>query len=103
MKEELLQIMGHFGLKKQLRKLQEEIDELKEAIIVYDLKESVEYEIPLTEIIGCKEHIAEEFIDVMILMKQIYYYLELNKCDLNKIEREKIERTLKRIEDGYYE
>lgn len=103
MKEELLQIMGHFGLKKQLRKLQEEIDELKEAIIVYDLKESVEYEIPLTEIIGCKDHIAEELVDVTIVLKQICYYLELNDFKLSEIEETKVKRTLDRIKEGYYE
>ena len=103
MEEKILGIIEYFGLKKQLRKFQEEVDELKEAIIVYDLKKSVEYEIPLTEIIGCKEHIAEEFVDVMILLKQIYYYFALSECDLKKIEEEKIERTLKRIEDDYYD
>ena len=57
MKEYLLKIINTYGVMDQLKYFQSEVFELNEAIITHELKNTVEYEIPLTEIIGTKEHI----------------------------------------------
>ena len=99
MKENLLQIINHYGIKSQQRKLQEEVFELQEAIINHELKKSVEYEIPLTEIIGTREHITEEIADVLVMLKQFQYYYGIEDKDIKKIMKFKIHRQLERIKN----
>ena len=103
MKEDLLKIVEHFGINNQQRKLEEEIFELEEAIIINQLKETVEYEIPLTEIVGTREHIAEEIADVMLLLEQFKVYYGITSEEITNLFWSKVDRTLKRIESGYYE
>ena len=103
MEKDLLKIIEHFGVKNQQRKLQEEVFELQEAITTHELKKSVEYEIPLTEIIGTKEHIIEEIADITVILKEVQYIYKINREDIRKTMKNKINRTLERIESGYYE
>lgn len=103
MEKKLFEIIEHFGVNNQQRKLQEEVFELQEAITTHELKKSVEYEIPLTEIIGTKEHIIEELTDIMLLLEQFKLYYEISSEEITKIFWEKVNRTLERIESGYYE
>lgn len=103
MKEDLLKIIEHFGVNNQQRKLQEEMFELQEAITINLLKQSVEYEIPLTEIVGTREHIAEEIADVMLLLEQFKVYYGITSEEITNLFWSKVARTLKRIESGYYE
>ena len=103
MKEDLLKIIEHFGINNQQRKLEEEIFELEEAITINQLKEIVEYEIPLTEIVGTREHIAEEIADVMLLLEQFKVYYGITSEEITNLFWNKVARTLQRIESGYYE
>ena len=103
MEKDLLKIIEHFGVNNQQRKLQEEVFDLQEAIITHELKKSVEYEIPLTEIIGTKEHIAEEIADVMLLLEQFKLHYDITSKEITNIFWNKVDRTLERIESGYYE
>lgn len=103
MKEDLLKIIEHFGINNQQRKLEEEIFELEEAITINQLKETVEYEIPLTEIVGTREHIAEEITDVMLLLEQFKVYYGITSEEITNLFWSKVARTLQRIETGYYE
>ena len=103
MKEDLLKIIEHFGVNNQQRKLQEEIFELQEAITTHELKKSVEYEIPLTEIIGTKEHIIEEIADICVILRQFMEYYDITQDEISDRMINKINRTLERIESGYYE
>lgn len=96
-KKKLLKIINHYGINNQQRKLAEEVFELQEAIINYELKASVEYEIPLAEIIGSKEHIAEELADCMVLLSQFKEYYGISEKDLQEVAKCKIERQLERI------
>lgn len=98
MKEELLQIVYHYGIDNQKRKFLEESGELLEAIIIHELNKSVEYEIPLTEIVGTKEHIAEELSDCFVMLKQFQYYYGIEDKDIERIMKYKIDRQLRRIE-----
>ena len=96
-KNKLLKIINHYGVNNQQRKLAEEVFELQEAIINYELKASVEYEIPLTEITGSKEHIAEEIADCMVLLSQFKEYYGISEKELQEVTKCKIERQLERI------
>ena len=97
MKADLLKIIKHYGINHQQKKLEEEVFELQEAITTHELKQSVEYEIPLTEIVGTKEHIAEELAYVMVILEQIKLYYEISSEEITKIFWSKVERQLGRI------
>lgn len=99
MRDDLLKIIIHHGVNHQQRKLEEEVFELQEAITTHELKQSVEYEIPLTEIVGSKEHITEELADVLMLLGQIIHYYDIDKKEIKKFLKYKIERQLGRIEN----
>lgn len=92
MEKELLEIIEHFGVENQQRKLQEEVFELQQEITIYQQGGNQR-----------TKEIAEELVDVMVLLKQIYYYYACGDWEPKKIEEEKIKRTLERIESGYYE
>ena len=102
MKDNLLKIIKHYGINNQQRKLEEEVFELQEAITIHELKQSVEYDIPLTEIAGTKEHISEEIADILVLLGQIIHYYDIDKKEIKKFLDYKIERQLRRIENKNY-
>lgn len=98
MKDNLLKIIKHYGINNQQRKLEEEVFELQEAITTHELKQSVEYDIPLTEIVGTKEHITTEIADVLVLLGQIIHYYDIEVSDIEKNIEYKIMRQIKRIQ-----
>lgn len=104
MREHLEFIFKHFGYKKQLKKLNEECYELIEAVNDYEEQKRV-YDVNNPDLYCDIEakHIAEEIVDVTILIKEIMYTYGITENDLMYIEKEKIYRTLERIENGYYE
>ena len=99
MKEDLLKIIKHYGINVQQRQLAEEVFELQEAITTHELKNSVSYEIPITEIVKTKEHIAEEIADVIVMLKQFRIYYNISDKTINTIMRKKIARQLERIKN----
>ena len=88
MKTKLLQIINHYGIKNQQRKLAEEVFELQEAITQYESTN-----------LNDKEHIAEELTDVIVLVSQIKEYYGISDAQLGKIMDFKVYRTLERIKD----
>ena len=90
----LLQIIEHFGINAQQRKLQEEVFELQEAII----KKSTLGIYAETN----TNDIAEEIADCLVLLNQIKEYYKIDDDYLKKIMSQKIDRTLERIENKYY-
>ena len=99
MKNKILSIISFYGVIPQLKYMQTEMFEFIEAVINYDLKETIEYEIPLTELIGSREHIEEEYADLTIMLEQFKEYYHLDENNIQKIKEQKIERQLKRIEN----
>lgn len=97
MKDNLLKIVKHYGINEQLKYLQSEIFELNEAVITHELKNSVSYEIPLTEIIGTQEHIIEEIADVYVMIEQIRHFYDIPDKDVIDVMKKKIDRQLFRI------
>lgn len=88
MKEDLLKIINHYGVSKQLKKLSEEIFELQEAILT-DVGDNESY-----------NHIVEEMADVYVVMEQLEEYFEVNQDKLIAMESYKIRRTLERTKNG---
>ena len=86
MKSKLLNIINHYGIENQQRKLQEEVFELQEAITIYE-----------NSFHNIKSGIEEELADVQVLLDQIRFYYDIEWKDKNKIMVEKIERQLERI------
>ena len=99
LKQDLSKIINHYGVNGQQRKLAEEVFELQEAITKHELKESVSYEIPLTEIVETKEHIAEEIADVAVMLKQFQYYYGIENEFILALIRGKVDRQLARIKN----
>lgn len=79
-KNKFIEIIRHYGLPHQLKKLNEEVYELYEAIWEDDL-----------------EHIHEEFADVCVLLQEIRLYCGLDFKKIEKIMFQKVDRQLERI------
>ena len=91
MKTKLLEIINHYGIDNQQRKLEEEIFELQQAITRYDTDE--------WDISEMREHIEEEVADVCVLLMQICNYYKLNVGNIGQIIDKKIDRQLERIKN----
>ena len=90
MKEECLKIIEHFGVNNQQRKLQEEIFELQEAITKFEAG------------VGDIQEVEEEFVDVSLILRQFMEHYEMDTIKLSLLSKMKVERTIERIESGYY-
>lgn len=97
MKEYLIKIINHYGIEQQLRKFQEEVFELNEAIIrereIYNNGGTLAY------YNAVKEHITEEIADVFNLVEQFMYFYNIDIQDVIEIKHKKIHRQLERIEN----
>ena len=80
MKEKLLQIINHFGREAQRDKLCEEFRELQD-----------------------EAELLTEIADVFVLCLQFFYDYGYDEDDLIQEMNNKIDRTIKRIKEGYYE
>ena len=49
------------------------------------------------------EHIAEEIADVQVMLNQFRLYYRITDEEVKEIMNKKIDRTIKRIKEGYYE
>lgn len=95
MKENLLQIINHYGIKSQQRKLQEEVFELQEAIINAENNRLIGIIRKPCEL--AIEHITEEIADVLNMVEQFMYYYDIDIQDVIEIKHQKINRQLERI------
>lgn len=87
MREDLLKIIKHYGEYKQLKYIHSEYFELDEAIMTNVYSENYE------------KHIAEEIADVMVMLRQLQYYHNIEDSLIEKVMNEKIQRQLRRIEE----
>lgn len=109
MKKDLLKIINHYGAIPQLKYMQTEVFELNEAIIEYESfndyapKEAVSIKVNGNVFTMPKygkylrEHIEEEFADVMVMLRQIKEYYELDSKKIKNIMKQKVDRQLDRI------
>ena len=96
MKNGLLKIINHYGVIPQLKYLQSEVFEFNEAVIRCE-------NIPSGIAKYIKDHyiedITEEMADILVMLFQFKEYYQINKDEILKIMKEKIDRQLKRIEE----
>lgn len=97
MEDKLLQIIEHYGVIPQLKYFQSEVFELNEVIIKYESLPEGLWKMTKN---SYKGHITEELADVMVMLCQFKEYYHIDRKDIMKIMNEKIDRQLKRIEDG---
>lgn len=98
--ESLKDIIDHFGKKPQLAKVKEEIDEL---VAVMDSMSNLGHDMRT-------ERLTDEISDVLIMTKQLEIICEdlivRNGLHVGRVQLridEKVQRTLVRIEEGYYD
>jgi hypothetical protein len=89
--EDYLKIFEHFGWKNQRRKLVEEINEFNDEVLLLEKGKG-----DIKDFIG-------ELADCYILLKEFKETYEINDEELMLVIRAKLNRTLERIESGYYE
>lgn len=99
MKDKLLEIINHYGVRPQQKKLVEECWEVLEAIIQKEYPAIAEgHKNEQLDILENK-HIAEELADVMVMLKQFQYYYGISDNEIEKIMNEKVDRQLERIKN----
>lgn len=105
--QKYLDIMNHFGLKSQKRKLNEECYEFLEAVTDYEelVCENECYDYPYTaeELDIFRDHIVEEMGDMLILLTQFIARYNISKEELDKWMDYKLLRTEHRIRTGFYD
>lgn len=98
MKENLLKIINHYGLDKQLKYIHSEYFELDEAIIKAEQFEPKSFIQLNANINNYVEHVAEEIADVMVMLKQFQYYYGIEDSTIEITMGRKIGRQLQRID-----
>lgn len=108
MHKKIRYILNYFGIKNQLKKINEEVFELNEAAIEYINKgaietvcENISYvmaNLLNVEHTDYKKNIKEELADVYLMLKQIQLYFDISEEELQKNIEYKVNRTIKRIE-----
>ena len=98
MKEKFLEIINHWGVRKQLKHFNSEVFELNESIFDYEndkyyMKSSKE------ELAIAKEHIAEEIGDCMLMLMQFQEYYKISNNDILNVIDFKLKRTLNKIDE----
>ena len=102
MREDLLKIVNHYGLKHQLKYIHSEYYELDEAIIncnTFDEFAQADMHVYDNNRQYFRKHIAEELSDCFVMLKQFQYYYEIEDKDIERIMKYKIDRQLKRIDE----
>lgn len=102
MREKILKIIEHFGVIHQLKYFQSEVFELNEAILEYE-HFYLHTGKAMTYYNMSTEHIAEEIADCYVMLEQFKFYYGIEDMDVKEIMNKKIDRTIKRIKEGYYE
>ena len=106
MKDDLLKILLHYGTKRQLKHWHSEVFELVEAVIDYmNLVDGdvIDVSTYVKEEEKRKNHITEELADNFVMLKQFQHRFEIEDSEIEKIMEEKIQRTLERMENDYYD
>ena len=98
MKSDLLKIINHYTLMKQLKYIHSEYFELDEAIVQREYPAIARDKKPefLEELE--QKNIAEEIADIMVMLKQFQYYYDISDEQIEDIMKFKINRQLERIE-----
>lgn len=99
MKEQLKEIIEHYGVMKQLKYFQSEVFELNEAIINREDYLTYSSEIEPYSIAMLDKHIAEEIADIEVMLNQFKEYYGITYEQILVIMQHKINRQLERIKN----
>lgn len=96
-------IMNHFGVRNQMRKLNEECYEFIESVDNYEdvvnfINNASERDKELA-----REFVIEEMSDMLILLTQFIAKYDIKKSELDYTMDTKLQRTVQRINTGYYD
>ena len=86
MENKLLTIFYTYGKSHQVSKLLEEVGEFIETVMNED-----------------KENMVQEMADCRVMLKQFQYYYGIADEEIEEVMKYKVERTIKRMENEYYE
>lgn len=108
MRDRYLRIINFFGVRNQMKKLNEECYELIEAIDDYEDYMSFGDGCNKDKINSSMEtmfrnDIIEEMADLLTLCTQFVYKYDIKQEEIDSVMDFKLMRTEDRIEDGYYE
>lgn len=84
--KKLMKIYNHFGRDAQIKKLREEVEEFIGALQS-----------------GNMEHATEELADIAVVLSQFAILPEIEDDLFSSVFDYKLNRTISRIESGYYE
>lgn len=97
-----LDIIEYFGVRNQMKKLNEECFEFLEAVDNYE----DELAFHLTDKVGknmLRDHVIEEMGDILTILTQFIEKYEISQEELDPYMDFKLQRTLDRINSKYYE
>lgn len=97
------EIMNYFGYRNQMKKLNEECYEFLEAVDNYEDLLLVIKDMPEKDKSAAREFVIEEMADMLILITQFIAKYDIKKGELDKYMDYKIDRTLRRIDEKYYD
>ena len=89
--DKLKKITKHFGVETELMKLSEELGELQNECYkrLYVDPEA--------------GNVEDEFADVLVVLSQLLLYFNADMDKVSEIFERKVDRTVKRIEEGWYD
>lgn len=96
-------IMNYFGYRNQMKKLNEECYEFLEAVDNYEDLLLVIKDTPEKDKSTAREFVVEEMADMLILLTQFIAKYDIKKSELDRYMDYKINRTLRRIDEKYYD
>lgn len=99
MNKDIIDIINHFGVNAQQRKLMEEIFELQESITQYEMVKKDKSMYSADYFNKLHNHIIEELADVMLILNQFKKYYSIIDEEINDITQIKVDRVFKRIEN----
>ena len=97
-----LDVIEYFGVRNQMKKLNEECFEFLEAVDNYE----DELAFHLTDKVGenmSRDHVIEEMGDILTILTQFIEKYEISQEELDPYMDFKLQRTLDRINSKYYE
>lgn len=97
----LLNIINKYGVEHQIKYIQSEFFEFTESVLIYEnmVKNKERYNISDEEIQKAKQHIEEEFSDVIVMMKQFQLHYEIPNENVEKWIEFKSKRENTRIKE----
>lgn len=90
LEEKYMKVFDYFGYENQRRKLNEEVQELNDEILLYEKGE------------GDIKNVINEMGDVCNIIRGFMYAYDISQAELTSSMDDKMDRTVERIDNNYY-